>query len=197
MSRMPTSSDYLNEGKIQGERAQRMDVRDDDNRTLYDRFAYPIFQYICRSIPNKQDAEDLLVEVFLVACHNEELVSFPVQRQLAWLLRVTKNKMIDRQRHLAILTMVPIELAHELEDDTQTLEQHAEQQESYERLYRALEQLQPHQRELMQLRYTNTMSNAEIAHILGKSEEAVRQMYSRTIRQLREVYQQLEGGKQP
>src|SRR5689334_19580986 len=110
-----------------------MDVRDDDNRTLYDRFAYPIFQYISRSIPNKQDAEDLLVEVFLAACSNEELVSFPVQRQLAWLLRVTKNKMIDRQRHLAILTMVPIELAHELEADTQTLEQYAEQQESYER----------------------------------------------------------------
>jgi RNA polymerase sigma factor (sigma-70 family) len=183
--------------KIQGECVQRMDVRDNDYYTLYDRFAYPIFRYICRHIPNKQDAEDLMVEVFLAACNNEELETFSVQRQFAWLLRVTKNKVIDRHRHLALLTMVPIELAHELEDDTQTPEQYAEKQESYERLYRALETLAPLQRELIQLRYTNNMSNGEIARILGKSEEAVRQLYSRTIRQLRGVYQQIEGGKQP
>ncbi len=174
-----------------------MDVRDEDNRTLYDRFAYPVSKYICRFVPNKQDAEDLLVEVFLAAFHNGELHSFPPELQLAWLLRVTKNKVIDRQRHLALLKMVPIELAHKLEDDLQTPERYAEQKESYERLYRALETLAPLQRELIRLRYTNNMSNAEIARILGKSEEAVRQLYSRTLRQLRGIYQQIDGGKQP
>ena len=173
-----------------------MDVRDEDNRTLYDRFAYPIFRYICRYIPNKQDAEDLLVEVFIVAFNNEELASLPVKRQSAWLMRVTKNKLIDRHRHLALLTMVPIEQAQEFEDGSPTPEQYAEKQESYERLYRAIEQLAPLQRELIRLRYTRNMSNGEIAGIQGKSEEAIRQMYSRTLRQLRGIYQQIEGGKQ-
>ena len=180
---------------MQGECTQRMDVRDEDNRTLYDRFAYPVSKYICRFVPNKQDAEDLLVEVFLAAIHNRELHSFPAERQFAWLLRVTKNKLIDRQRHLALLTMVSIEFAYELEDDSQTPEHYAEQQEGYERLYRALEHLAPPQRELIRLRYTNNMTNTEIACILGKSEEAVRQMSSRTLRQLRGIYQQIEGGK--
>jgi RNA polymerase sigma factor (sigma-70 family) len=172
-----------------------MDVRDEDNRTLYDRFAYPIFRYICRYIPNKQDAEDMLVEVFLVAFNNGELVRLPVKRQAAWLMRVTKNKLIDRHRHLALLTMVPIEQAQAFEDDSPTPEQYAEKQESYERLYRAIEQLAPGQRELMRLRYTSNMSNGEVAGILGKSEAAVRQMYSRTLRQLRGIYQQIDGGK--
>ena len=55
-----------------------MDVWDEDNRTLYDRFAYPVSRYICRYQPNKQDAEDLLVEVFLAAFNNNELSSFSI-----------------------------------------------------------------------------------------------------------------------
>lgn len=173
-----------------------MDVRDEDNRTLYDRFALPIFGYISRSVANKQDAEDLLVEVFLIACNNQDLSCLPVGRQLAWLRRVTRNKLIDRQRHLALLTMVSIEQVGEFEDGSPSPEQYAEQQESYERLYRALKQLPPLQRELIRLRYTRNMSNGEIARMLGKSEEAVRQLSSRTLRQLRGIYQQLEGGKE-
>ena len=174
-----------------------MDVRDEDNRTLYDRFAVPIFAYISRYVAHKQDAEDLLVEVFLIACNNQDLFSFPVGRQLAWLKRVTRNKLIDRQRHLALLTMVPIEQAGEFEDGSPSPEHYVEKQEIYERLYRALEQLPPLQRELIRLRYTSNMSNGEIARMLGKSEEAVRQMSSRTLHQLRGIYRQIEAGKQP
>jgi RNA polymerase sigma-70 factor (ECF subfamily) len=111
-----------------------MDVRDEANRALYDRFAYPIFGYISRHLSNKQDAEDLLAEVFLAAFNNEDLTGFSVGRQLTWLKRVTKNKLIDRYRHLALFTQVPIELARDVEDATPTPEQYIQQQESYERL---------------------------------------------------------------
>jgi RNA polymerase sigma-70 factor (ECF subfamily) len=172
-----------------------MDVRDEANRTLYDRFVLPVSRYICRYISNKQDAEDLLVEVFLAAFNNKDLACLSIERQSAWLLRVARNKVVDRQRRLAHFTMVPIELARELEDTMPTPEQYVQQQESYERLSRALERLAPLQRELLQLRYAREMNNVEIAGILGKSEGAIRQLYSRTIHQLRAIYQQMEGGK--
>jgi RNA polymerase sigma factor (sigma-70 family) len=195
LSQIPTSFDVLDEGKIKGECVQRMDVRGEDNRTIYDRFAYPVSKYICRYLPNKQDAEDLLVEVFLAAFNNKELSSFSAERQLAWLIRVTRNKLIDRRRRMALLSMVPIDLAQAVQDNMPTPEQYVQQQESNERLYRALQQLTPLQRELIQLRYTRNMNYVAIAGILGKSEEAVRQMHSRTLRQLRGIYQQIEGGK--
>ena len=106
---------------------QRMDeetTRDEGNRTLYDRFTLTIFTYICQHVSNTQDAEDLLVEVFLAAFNNEALCSLPADRQLAWLLRVTRNKMVDRYRHFALLTLVPIELAREVEDGSPTPEQY-------------------------------------------------------------------------
>ena len=171
-------------------------TRDEGNRTLYDRFALTIFTYICQHVSNTQDAGDLLVEVFLAAFNNEALSSLPAERQLAWLMRVTRNKLVDRHRHLALLTLVPIELAREVEDGASTPEQYIEQQESYERLYRALEQLSPLQRELLWLRYTKSLRFFEIAGILEKSEGAVRKLYSRTLQQLRGIYHQTAGGKQ-
>jgi RNA polymerase sigma-70 factor, ECF subfamily len=83
-----------------------------------------------------------------------------------------------------------------VEDGAPTPEQYTEQQESYEPLYRALEQLSPLQRELLWLRYTKSLRFCEIAGILEKSEGAVRKLYSRTLQQLRGIYHQTAGGKQ-
>ncbi len=178
---------------------QRMDEgtpRDGGYGTLYDRFALTIFTYICQHVSNKQDAEDLLVEVFLAAFKNEALSSLPADRQMGWLLRVTRNKLVDRHRHYALITLVPLELASEVEDEAPTPEHYAEQQESYERLYRALDQLSSLQRELIWLRHSKSLRFCDIACLFEKSEVAVRQMYSRTLQQLRGIYHQTEGGKQ-
>lgn len=171
-------------------------MQDEVDGTLYDRFALAIFTYICQHISNRQDAEDLLVEVFLAAFKNEGLPILPVARQLAWLLRVTRNKLVDHHRHYALITVVPLELASEEIDGAPTPEQYAEQQESYERLYQALEQLSPLQRKLLWLRHTKSLRFCDIACLFEKSEVAVRQWYSRTLQQLRGIYHQTEGGKQ-
>ena len=65
----------------------------------------------------------------------------------------------------------------------------------YERLYRALEQLSPLQRELILLRHSRNLRFSDIASKFEKSEMAVRQLYSRTLQQLRWIYQQPEGEK--
>ena len=171
-------------------------AQDGVDGTLYDRFALTIFTYICQHVSNRQDAEDLLVEVFLAAFKNEALSSLPADRQMGWLLRVTRNKLVDRHRHYALITLVPLELANEVEDKAPTPEQYAEQQESYERLYRALDQLSSLQRELIWLRHSKSLRFCDIACLFEKSEVAVRQMYSRTLQQLRGIYHQTEGGKQ-
>lgn len=170
--------------------------QDGEYGTLYDRFAQTIFTYICQHVSNKQDAEDLLVEVFLAAFKNEALSCLPAERQMGWLLRVTRNKLVDRHRRYALVTMVSLELASEVEDEALTPEHYAEQQESYERLYRALDQLSALQRELIWLRHSKSLRFCDIACLFEKSEVAVRQMYSRTLQQLREIFQQLEGGNQ-
>jgi len=177
----------------------RMDeetTRDEGNRILYDRFTLTIFTSICQHVSNKQDAEDLLVEVFLAAFSNEALSSLPAERQLAWLRSIARNKVVDHYRHIALLHLLPLEQALEIEDTALSPEQYTEQQESYERLYLALEHLSPLQRELIGLRYRNGLRFADIAVVLGKPEGTVRQLFVRTLRQLRTIYDQLERGEQ-
>jgi len=171
-------------------------ARDEVDAALYDRFALTIFTYLGQQVSNEQDAEDLVLEVFLAAFNNEALASLTAERQLAWLLRVARNKVVDRYRHLALLTLVPIGLVGELEDGAPTPEQYTEQQEMYERLYLALEHLSLLQQELIRLRYTNGLRFSEIAQILGKSEGAVRKLCARTLQQLRGLYHQAEREKQ-
>lgn len=169
-------------------------ARDEVDGAFYDRFALTIFTYLGQQVSNEQDAEDLLLEVFLAACNNDALSSLPAERQLGWLLRVARNKAVDRYRHRALLTLVPIELVGEMEDGAPTPEQHMEQQEMYERLYLALGRLSPLQQELIRLRYSNSLRFSEIAGILGKSEGAVRKLCARTLHQLRGIYTQTERG---
>ena len=164
--------------------------------TLYDRLAVPIFQYLCQQVSNKQDAEDLLLEVFLAALQDEVLSSLPQGRQLAWLRRVARNKVVDHYRHVALLNLLPIEQALKMEDTALSPEQYTEQQENYERLYQSIAHLTVLQRELVRLRYRNGLRFADIAVVLGKPEGTVRQLLVRTLRRLRMIYDQLERGEQ-
>ena len=164
--------------------------------TLYDRFAAIIFHYLFQQMSNKQDAEDLLLEVFLAALQDKSLSNLPAGQQLAWLKRVAHNKVIDRYRHVALLNLLPIEQVLEMEDTALTPEQYTEQQERYEHLRQSIAQLSSLQRELIRLRYQSGLHFIEIAAILEKPEGTVRQLFVRTLRKLRTIFDQLERGEQ-
>lgn len=163
-------------------------AQDSLESTLFERFAPILFKYLSQQVANLQDAEDLLLEVFLIAFKNQAFANLPTERQLAWLRRVARNKVIDRYRHHSLLTLLPLEAATELEAAELMPEQYAEQREAYARLYKALEQLSPVQQELILLRYGRGLRFAEIAAILGKPEGTVRKWLVRTLRQLRKLY---------
>ena len=162
--------------------------------TLYDRYASTVFAYLYQQVSSQQDAEDLLLEVFMAAHNSETFFGITTKRQLAWLRRVARNKVIDHYRHTALLTILPLEHALETEDDELTPEQRVVQLENYERLYISLERLSPLQQQLIRLRYGNGLRLVEIAGILDKPEGTVRKLLARTLHQLRAIYEKTERG---
>jgi RNA polymerase sigma factor (sigma-70 family) len=164
--------------------------------TFYTHFAATIFAYLSQQVTNQQDAEDLLLEVFLNASREKMLEELSEERQLAWLHRVARNKIIDYYRHQGLISWLPLAQANELEDKNLTPEELVEQQEEYRQLYQAMKRLSPAQQELVQLRYGHELRFTEIAGLLERSEGAVRKMLTRTLRQLRTYYEQLERGKE-
>lgn len=164
---------------------------------LYDRFASIIFAYLYRQVASRQDAEDLLLEVFIAALRDEALFNFSEAKQLAWLRRVARNKVIDRYRHDALFALLPLDTAEEQEDHALMPEQQAERRENYERLSRAIEQLSAEQRQVIRLRYGEGLRLVEIADMLDRPDSTVRKLLERALQKLRELYEQSErGGKQ-
>ena len=168
------------------------EVPDVEKNTLYERFAESLLAYLCQQISDRQDAEDLLLEVFLAALQNPLLARLPARRQLAWLRRVARNKVIDHYRHTALVTTQSLGQAQELEDQSVTPERRVEEQEERSWLLQAIEHLSPAQRELVRLRYVQALRLTQIATLMEKSEGTVRKMLSRTLRQLRRLYEQHE-----
>jgi RNA polymerase sigma factor (sigma-70 family) len=161
---------------------------------LYAHFSSTLFAYLARQVTNRQDAEDLLLEVFLSASKETALEELPEERQLAWLRKVARNKIIDYHRHQGLIHWLPLVQADELVDERLMPEERVEQEEEYAQLFQALKQLSPAQQELIQLRYGQELCFTDIAGILERPEGAVRKMLTRTLRQLRNYYEQLERG---
>jgi DNA-directed RNA polymerase specialized sigma24 family protein len=59
-------------------------------------------------VPQPQDAEDVLLEVFMTAFRYENLVDLPPQRQIAWLQSVARRRIIDRYRHDSRVELLPL-----------------------------------------------------------------------------------------
>lgn len=155
---------------------------------LYDKYAPMIFRSIYQQLPYRQDAEDVLLEVFLAALKQDNLATLAPEQQLAWLQRVARNKVIDRYRQHTHMIMLPLDTALEMVDWAPTPEQQALQREAYERLYKELERLPAVQQQLIHLRFGNNLRFQQIAAILNRPEGSVRKMLSRTLKQLRAIY---------
>jgi RNA polymerase sigma factor (sigma-70 family) len=154
--------------------------------TLYDRYGSDIFTYVSRRLTNQQDAEDVLLEVFIAALKTNLLDDLPAEQQLAWLRRVAHNKVIDRYRQQqSRSTQLPLQDALDAFDAELTPEQEVMRREEYARLQHALEVLPLKQQQVLQLRYSNNLRFKEIAVLLHTTEGTVRKLLSRTLGSLR------------
>ncbi len=163
-----------------------------ENLTLYDRYASTILAYLERHIGHPQDAEDMLVEVFLAAFKAHNLAGLSGDDQLAWLRRVAHNKVVDRWRQAGRLMHISLDEAVAQESRGLTPEEESIRQESYAHLYRLIARLSPTQQEVLQLRYGEGLRPVEIAARLQKSDGNVRKLLLRTLHRLHVLYEREE-----
>src|SRR6266568_1065959 len=173
--------------------------REDDSlcAQLYRRYAPGILAYLRRHLPTQEDAEDLLLEVFLAALEYEpRLASSSEDEQRAWLGTVARNKVIDHYRRADRRRFLPLERAEDaLEGEEKMPEEMVVRDEEHHRLRSYLQGLSATQQEVLQLRFTVGLRCAEIASVLNKREGAIRTMLSRSLNTLRSFYEQKDKGQ--
>jgi RNA polymerase sigma factor (sigma-70 family) len=163
---------------------------------LYHAHARMILAYVRPRVKTKEDAEDLLVEVFLAALQNGTPIPLNHQEQLTWLRHIARNKIIDRYRRQGRLPA--ISSLHELtetllDDEEQTPEALILRDSTYEQLRASLAGLPPLQQEVLRLRFVEDLRTRDIAIRLAKSDSAIRMILSRTLKHLRTIYEDQQG----
>ena len=158
---------------------------------LYRKYAPALLAYVRMRIPSPEDAEDLVVEVFLAALEQANFATLPEKAQQLWLWRVTRNKVIDAYRRTKTRQSVTLEHVAEglFEDEMSSPEYSALRHEDYMDLYAHLQSLSPLQQQILRMRFGQGLSCGEIATALGKQENAVRVALSRSLNLLRNIYQ--------
>lgn len=157
---------------------------------LYRKYAPGIMAYVRSHISSQEDAEDLVVEVFLAAIESTTFASLSEKAKQSWLWRVTRNKVIDSYRRSKVRQSVNLDHAAEslFEDEQFSPENAALQQEDYMDLYAHLQRLPAHQQEILRLRFGQDLSCGEIATALSKQESVVRVTLSRSLNRMRKIY---------
>lgn len=157
---------------------------------LYRQHGPLIFAWLLKQARSWEDAEDLLLEVFLAAFEQNRLLDVPAEKRLAWLLSVAQHKVVDYYRLSSRRQQVPLDaVAGVLEaDEARSPEALALRHEQQADLRAALLALPQMQREVVQLRFGEGLRCTEIAAVLGKREGAVRILLWRALTFLRARY---------
>jgi RNA polymerase sigma-70 factor (ECF subfamily) len=153
---------------------------------LYDKYAQRIYNYIYYRTGSTQDAEDLTSRVFFRAMrhitgYTDRGVPFS-----AWLYRIAHNLVANWHRDSSRRHEV------ELEDGVRSNngEEHPEsallESEEHNALLGLIRNLPEERQQLLILKFTEHMSNAEIGQIMDRTEGAIKSLYHRTLLALRE-----------
>lgn len=154
---------------------------------LYREHSPAVYRYLLTRGGNPEDAADLTQQTFIRAF--KHLGSYEGRAPIAaWLLRIARNAAIDahRRRHP---TLSWERLPERLQPVTETsIEAETEHNESLARLRLLIGRLPVEKRDLLALRFGAGLPSSEIAHVVGKSEAAVKKQLTRIVRQIREEY---------
>lgn len=157
---------------------------------LYQRYAHTLLRFIWSHVHTREDAEDVLLEVFLAALQRNALLSLREEEQLAWLRRVAHHKCVDVYRSAQRHPAVPLESALDLlyDDEERAPEHLALRTEECALLRTLLAQLPEQQQIVLHLHFAYNLRGPEIARRLNKSDGSVCKLLSRALNHLRELY---------
>jgi RNA polymerase sigma-70 factor (ECF subfamily) len=166
------------------QRASRLDVS--AFADLYRLFSPQVLRYMGSRVSSRQEAEDLTNTVFEKAFAAMGRYEPSPAQFSTWLYTIAQNTVIDHYRRRRLPG------ADEHEADLTAVTDPSEGPESYvlageqrRRLYQALLELTPEQRQVIGCRFFYNLPVHEVARMMGKSEGAVKALQFRALERLR------------
>ena len=158
---------------------------------LYDRYRVVLFGLLVRILNNREEAEDVLQELFLQVWHRAGDYDPNRGRPFTWLVTLARSRAIDRLRSVASRERVATESAREVVEEVSDAVADAVRSEQRGIVTSALSQLPEEQQKALVLAYFDGLTQSEIADRLGAPLGTVKTRMRAGMMKLREVL----GGK--
>ncbi len=162
---------------------------------LYQVHYVPVFRYVYLRIQDKMQTEDIVQEVFMKVYKSIENYQDQGKNPLAYFFTIARNKVIDFYRKKKSVSLDEnLAVFEQLEGKRDNPEALFEQNEKAKVVNLAIQRLNDTQKEVIILKYINGFDNDQIAQMLGKKEDAIRQIQHRALKCLKEILKDtLEG----
>ncbi len=179
---MEVSKETLNEIIL---RAKQGDGESFD--ILYRLYFTPLYRYVFMRLKTREDAEDVVQDTFMKAYQALPRYEHTRETMLPYLFTIARNLLINhtKKKRPDALSGEDID-RHAGDEKTSDM---AEGIELKEELLFAMSTLSDTEREVVELKFFGEQSYSEIAEVLGKREDAVRQHIARAMKKMRETLQ--------
>jgi RNA polymerase sigma-70 factor (ECF subfamily) len=158
---------------------------------VYSRWSSRVYRFCLSQVGDPTLAEDIAADTFKSAFVAFERTNPDPEGLQAWLFRIARNAVIDHKRRqfrwLGLLNRIGAEAKR-----SSDIESNAELREEVRQAFGSLRRLGKRDRTLVSLRVGGELSYADIAQIVGMSEEAAGMATRRALGRLRKFAQELE-----
>lgn len=170
---------------------------------LYDEYHQDMYQYIFYMVKNKEEAEDIIQEVYLRILRSYHTFN-QESSEKTWIFSIARHVTYDYFRKLKQKRNRVMEFFNWAEKGDSMPSSNKTPEEAYiltdeiQQLYRCLDTCSKNQKEVIVLRFLQQFSIKETADILGWSESKVKTTQHRAIKSLESCMQiQSEGEEHP
>lgn len=155
---------------------------------LYRKYHQDVFQFLFYMVKNKEQAEDLVQEVYIRVLKSYERFEGKSSEK-TWLFSIARNVAIDSFRKQKGWKQKILEKfdwsTQQVKDDNPIPEEIAVQKEEVQLIYRCLDQCTMDQRMVIVMRYIHELSIAETAAALNWTESKVKTTQHRALKILK------------
>jgi len=161
---------------------------------LYEEYLPKVYRYINYRINDTQITEDLTSTVFEKALTNFGKYSKDRASFSTWIFSISRNVVIDYYRAQGRRQTVSLDETTDIVSRDPSPEEELLKKEEREKLQVYLMELPQDEQEIIRLKFAAELNNRQIARMLGLSESNVGTKLYRSIRKLRDVFQESENG---
>lgn len=150
---------------------------------IYDQYHQPIYRFVYFKTSNVEVARDLTADVFQRLVKTMEHDEMAIEKVAPWLYRAAQNIVIDHYRKQSFRQHLP--LSEALVDESDAPEDLVEQKLSAQVIKTALQLLTPEQKQVIELKFLQELTNKEAAEIMDKPISAVKALQHRAVAALK------------